>query len=72
MTDAEYIIKNTGYSPGGVPPFGHMKPCTVLMDEDLLQYDLVWGAGGTAQTVFPITPRDLLSLSGATVADLKQ
>jgi len=49
-----------------------MKPCTVLMDEDLWQYDRVWGAGGTAQTVFPITPRDLLSLSGATVADLKQ
>jgi prolyl-tRNA editing enzyme YbaK/EbsC (Cys-tRNA(Pro) deacylase) len=72
MTDAEYIIENTGYSPGGVPPFGHIKPCTVLMDEDLMQYDIVWGAGGTAQTVFPIEPKDLLSLSGATVANVKQ
>ena len=72
MTDAEYIIENTGYAPGGVPPFGHLRPCTVLMDEDLMQYNLVWGAGGTAQTVFPITPEDLLSLSGATVADVKQ
>ena len=72
MADAEYIIDSTGYAPGGVPPVGHMKPCTVLMDEDLMQYDLVWGAGGTAQTVFPITPEDLLSLSGATVADVKQ
>ena len=72
MTGAEYIIENTGYAPGGVPPFGHMKPCTVLMDEDLMQYDLVWGAGGTAQTVFPISPDELLSLSGATVADVKQ
>ena len=72
MTDAEYIIENTGYAPGGVPPFGHMKPCTVLMDEDLLQYDMVRGAGGTAQTVFPISPDDLLSLSGAVVADIKQ
>ena len=72
MADAEYIIDSTGYAPGGVPPFGHMKPCTVLMDEDLMQYDLVWGAGGTAQTVCPITPEDLLSLSGATVADVKQ
>ena len=72
MTDAEYIIDSTGYAPGGVPPVGHMKPCTVLMDEDLMQYDLGGGAGGTAQTVFPITPEDLLSLSGATVADVKQ
>ena len=72
MTDAEYIKEATGYAPGGVPPFGHLRPCTVLMDEDLMQYNLVWGAGGTAQTVFPITPEDLLSLSGATVADVKQ
>ena len=72
MTDADYITEFTGYAPGGVPPFGHMKPCTVLMDEDLLQYDMVWGAGGTAQTVFPISPDELLSLSGATVADVRQ
>ena len=72
MTDAEYIIDNTGFAPGGVPPFGHTKPCTVLIDEDLLQYDLVWGAAGTAQTVFPITPDELVSLSGAVVADVKQ
>ncbi len=37
-----------------------------------MQYELVWGAGGTAQTVFPITPDELLRLSGATVADVKQ
>ena len=72
MTDADYIIANTGYAPGGVPPFGHTEPCTVLLDQDLLQYDLVWGAAGTAQTVFPITPDELVSLSGATVADVKQ
>jgi|TARA_B100000676_G_C17822153_1_gene703213 Cys-tRNA(Pro) deacylase len=72
MTDAEYIIENTGYAPGGVPPFGHTKPCTVFLDEDLMQYELVWGAAGTAQTVFPISPDELISLSGATVADVKQ
>jgi prolyl-tRNA editing enzyme YbaK/EbsC (Cys-tRNA(Pro) deacylase) len=42
------------------------------MDEDLIQYDLVWGAGGTAQTVFPIAPEDLRGLSGAELADVKQ
>ena len=72
MTDPQYISENTGYAPGGVPPFGHIKPCTVLMDEDLLQYDLVWGAGGTSQTVFPISPEQLRVLSGATVEDVKQ
>jgi prolyl-tRNA editing enzyme YbaK/EbsC (Cys-tRNA(Pro) deacylase) len=72
MATPEYVLEATGYQIGGVPPFGHSKPVTVMMDEDLMQYDLVWGAGGTAQTVFPITPENLLSLSGATVADVKQ
>ena len=72
MTDPQYISENTGYAPGGVPPFGHIKPCTVLMDEALLQYDLVWGAAGSAHTVFPITPDELQQVSGAMVGDVKQ
>ena len=72
MATPEYVLESTGYQIGGVPPFGHPKPVTVLMDEDLMQYDLVWGAGGTAQTVFPITPEDLRGLSGAELADVKQ
>lgn len=72
MATPEYVLESTGYQIGGVPPFGHPKPVTVLMDEDLMQYDLVWGAGGTAQTVFPIAPEDLRDLSGAELADVKQ
>lgn len=72
MAAPEYVLEATGYQIGGVPPFGHPEPVFVLLDEDLMQYELVWGAGGTAQTVFPITPDELLRLSGATVADVKQ
>ena len=72
MTDADYILESTGYSPGGVPPFGHLKPCTVLMDEDLFQYETVWGAGGSAKTVFPIAPDELQRIAGAMVGDVKQ
>ncbi|MDP6212626.1 MAG: YbaK/EbsC family protein [Candidatus Thalassarchaeaceae archaeon] len=72
MASPDYVRKSTGYEVGGVPPFGHMGPVTVLMDEDLMQYELVWGAGGTHQTVFPITPRELMELSGAEIGDVKQ
>ena len=72
MAAPEYVLEATGYQIGGVPPFGHPRPVFVLLDEALMQYELVWGAGGTAQTVFPITPDELLRLSGATVADVKQ
>ena len=72
MANPEYVQRSTGYAIGGVPPFGHTSPTTILMDEDLMQYDVVWGAGGTPQTVFPITPEQLRVLSGATVGDVKQ
>ena len=72
MAEPGYVLESTGYQIGGVPPFGHTSRVTVLMDEDLMQYGLIWGAGGTAQTVFPITPKELLEISGATLADVRQ
>ena len=72
MADPSYVEESTGYRVGGVPPFGHTKVTQVLMDEDLMQYDTIWGAGGTAQTVFPISPKALLEISGATLVDVKQ
>ena len=72
MAESGYVLESTGYQIGGVPPFGHTSRVTVLMDQDLMQYDLIWGAGGTAQTVFPITPHELLEISGATLADVRQ
>ena len=72
MVEVDYIIENTGYAPGGVPPFGHLKPCTVLMDEDLFQYELVWGAAGSDDSVFPITPNELRERARALVGDVKQ
>ena len=72
MADPEYVEEHTGYGVGGVPPFGHTKKTRVLMDEDLMQYGTIWGAGGTAQTVFPISPEALLHISGASLEDIKQ
>ena len=68
----EYVVENTGYEVGGVPPFGHLKETIKIIDEDLFKYDLIWGAGGTADTVFPITPEELKEISKAEIRDVKQ
>jgi prolyl-tRNA editing enzyme YbaK/EbsC (Cys-tRNA(Pro) deacylase) len=60
----------TGYAIGGVPPFGHASACRVLCDGGLLAFDVVWAACGLPDAVFPIAPRDLVRLSGATVTDI--
>jgi prolyl-tRNA editing enzyme YbaK/EbsC (Cys-tRNA(Pro) deacylase) len=62
----------TGFAIGGTPPFGYPRPVRVLMDRNLLGYDLLWAAAGTPQAVFPITPDDLLRASGAEPAEFKE
>jgi prolyl-tRNA editing enzyme YbaK/EbsC (Cys-tRNA(Pro) deacylase) len=62
----------TGFSIGGTPPFGHSRRLRVLCDRGLLSHDEVWAAAGTPNTVFPISPQELLRASGAEAADLKE
>jgi len=69
--DAEIARSATGYSIGGVPPFGHATEVPVFMDRDLLGYEVVWAAAGRPDSVFEIQPDRLRELSGATVVDLK-
>lgn len=64
MADARFVRARTGYAIGGVPPFGHPEPIEALVDEDLLQFDEIWAAGGTPNTVFPIEPARLLDITG--------
>lgn len=62
----------SGYAIGGVPPFGHARSVTVLVDRDLLAHEELWAAAGLPDAVFPITPGDLLRASGGRVADLAE
>ena len=61
--DADFVRARTGYAIGGVPPIGHPAPLRTLVDEDLLGYDVVWGAAGTPRSVFPIEPAELARVS---------
>jgi prolyl-tRNA editing enzyme YbaK/EbsC (Cys-tRNA(Pro) deacylase) len=69
--DADAVRQATGYSIGGVPPIGFPAPIPTFIDRDLLQYDVVWAAAGTSRHVFPITPQELVRITGGLVGDLK-
>jgi prolyl-tRNA editing enzyme YbaK/EbsC (Cys-tRNA(Pro) deacylase) len=58
----------TGYSIGGIPPFGHRQRISVVMDPALDAYPVVWAAAGTPSAVFAIAPATLAQLSDALVA----
>jgi prolyl-tRNA editing enzyme YbaK/EbsC (Cys-tRNA(Pro) deacylase) len=70
--DAGVARSSTGYSIGGVPPFGHVTDVPVFMDRDLLGHAVVWAAAGRPDAVFEIAPERLRDLSRAVVADIKE
>jgi prolyl-tRNA editing enzyme YbaK/EbsC (Cys-tRNA(Pro) deacylase) len=70
--DADAVRRHTGFPIGGVPPVAHDRQLDVLVDRDLLQYPEIWAAAGTPRSVFPTTPEELTSMTGGTIADIKE
>ena len=70
--DAEEARAATGYGIGGTPPFGHPRRLRVIVDRDLLGHDEVWVAAGTPDSVFPLSPDDLVRASGAEPAEFRE
>ena len=58
----------TGFSVGGVAPFGHDLP--VILDETLLHHEQIWAAGGDGNTLFCVKPQKLSDCIRAQVADV--
>ncbi len=57
---------------GGVPPVGHTQALPAFLDRDLTAYSRIWAAGGSPRALFALSPEELLALTQARVADLKE
>ncbi len=64
----DFVRERTGFAIGGVPPIGHAGPVVAVVDEALLAYDRIWAAAGHPHAVFPLTPDELVRMTGGTVA----
>jgi len=62
----------TGFTIGGIPPFGHSQRTRVIMDPELGRYAVVWAAAGLPTVVFPVAPATLRMLSDAHVAPIAE
>ena len=63
--DADYVKEVSGFSIGGVSPVGWLQPATVLIDEALKDYEVVWAAAGHPHAVYPTTYDELIKCTGA-------
>jgi prolyl-tRNA editing enzyme YbaK/EbsC (Cys-tRNA(Pro) deacylase) len=63
--DADYVKEKSGFSIGGVSPVGWVNPATILIDEALNDYEVVWAAAGHPHSVYPTTYAELIKCTGA-------
>jgi prolyl-tRNA editing enzyme YbaK/EbsC (Cys-tRNA(Pro) deacylase) len=64
----EEVRGATGFPIGGVPPIGHGLP--VIFDTALLEYDVIYAAGGDQNTLFEVAPRELAGSLHALIAPI--
>ena len=71
MATASFVKQHTGFTIGGVPPFGHTSDMQTYIDQDLLQYDFVWAAAGTPHTVFQLDPAILVAVTQGILCEIR-
>ncbi|MGN8130440.1 YbaK/EbsC family protein [Paenarthrobacter sp. 22069] len=60
-----FVLEHTGQEVGGVAPVGHPKKIRTLLDESLQAHGLLWAGAGDHHSMFSISYRDLLRITGA-------
>ena len=68
---ADQVRAATGQVIGGVAPTGHPAPLRTLVDEDLRVHDEIWAAGGTPDSIVPLTFEELVRVTGGEVARVR-
>lgn len=67
---ADFVRAETGFAIGGVAPIGHARPVVTLIDEHLLRFEEIWAAAGHPDTVFRLTPDDLVTMTQGRVVQV--
>ncbi len=68
--DADFVKAATGFSIGGVSPIAHTTAPVMLIDQELFRFNQIWAASGHPYAVFPLSPDELVALTGAPVAEV--
>jgi prolyl-tRNA editing enzyme YbaK/EbsC (Cys-tRNA(Pro) deacylase) len=70
IADPRTVKAETGFTVGGVPPLGHIRPLPTLIDRSLSRFQTVYAAAGSANSIFPIPYRALVEITKGQVHDL--
>ena len=70
MAQAAKVTRSTGYVLGGVSPLGQKTMLPTVVDASALQWDTVLCSGGRRGLEIALAPADLVSATGAVVAEV--
>ena len=69
--DADFVRQVTGFAIGGIPPVGHPEKMETYLDEDFLQFQVVWAAAGTPNAIFELKTEDLQKMTDGKISKVK-
>jgi prolyl-tRNA editing enzyme YbaK/EbsC (Cys-tRNA(Pro) deacylase) len=72
IADADTVRAATGYAIGGVSPYDLPEGLTVLVDESLTRFDVVYTAAGTPSSMVRIERDVLFRVAGGAVARISR
>lgn len=66
------VLEETGYSVGGVPPFGHIKEIKKIVDTSIMRFGFVYTSGGSEDTLMKIHVEELIKACNGEILDVSE
>jgi prolyl-tRNA editing enzyme YbaK/EbsC (Cys-tRNA(Pro) deacylase) len=63
LAPPDVVLTTLGYPAGGVPPFGHLTPVPVLLDEAVTRQQTIYGGGGDDHSLVHLTVAELMRVT---------
>jgi len=70
MGDPRFVREATGFAIGGIPPIAHATKLEVVIDAHLLSHESLWAAAGHPNSLFSLTPDELVRMTAGRVAEV--
>jgi len=70
IATAEDTKTLTGFEVGSMPPLGHKKRITTVIDSKVMSFSKVYGGAGKPDALIEIDPCDIAKLANAKIADI--